>query len=238
MKTPLVTFKDVCYNIEKKEILSKVSFTLYEKDFITIVGPNGAGKSTLLKLLLDLNKATKGEIEWEAQPAVGFVPQSLRLSPYISLRVKDFLKLRAYGPDETENISKLVNQLNITDHLETQMHDLSGGELQKVMLIFALAHNPSLLILDEPLAGVDLKSQHAITQFLVELNKKKGVTVIMVSHDLNLVVAQSTYIICLDKHVCCSGASDIVKTSQAFKNLIEPEKADLTLFHHKDEEHS
>ena len=233
MKSTLVSFKEVSLKLGTKEILQKISFTLYKGDFITVIGPNGAGKSSLLKLLIKSAAPTNGEISWHEAPRIGYVPQRLHLSSAMPLRVSDFLNLRAYTPECEERIDKLSSDLNIQHLAPQQMKELSGGELQKVLLCYALAIDPGLLILDEPLAGVDINSQRAITNYLVRLNKEEGVTIIMVSHDLNLVMAQSSYVICLEKHICCSGTASQIQNTEAYQNLA----GNIALYTHKSEEH-
>ncbi len=227
MGTTIIDIQNVSYVRDNKRILASVTASIERGSFTTLIGPNGAGKSTLIKLIIGTKKPTSGTIAWLDTARIGYVPQKVNLSPSIPLRVKDFLNLRSHNKN---SITHLIEELEIGHLLDSQVSVLSGGEFQKVMLCFALAIEPTVLILDEPLAGVDVDAQKSITDHLVKLNKQEGLTIIMVSHDHNLVFANSTYVICLNNHLhCCGKPTELA--DEVMKGLQQKPHQEAPLFY-------
>lgn len=194
---------------------------------MTIVGPNGAGKTTLLNCLLGLETPEYGKVTRSSGLRIGYVPQHFTPAPSLPMNVGNFLKL--YGALDEE----LVVTLEIAALLPKQLSNLSGGELRRVLLARALMQQPSLLVLDEPTAGVDVGGQAALYQLLKRLSSERNFAVLMVSHDLYVVMAATERVICLNHHICCEGTPQHVGGDASFRALFGNTLADqLALYHH------
>ena len=230
----LIKLDSVSYENEKS-ILDSISLTLTDNSFATIIGPNGAGKTTLLKIILGLKQQTSGKVLRSPDLRIGYVPQKFYTDPCFPLRVKDFLNLT---PNKDTSILDLTG---IDDCLENeQLHTLSGGELQRVLLTYALLEEPNLLILDEPLQGLDVESELKLLSIIETIQKIKKIGVLLVSHDLHMVFQKSDYVICLRNHICCEGAPEFVQSSSEYLNLFpSQQKAVLAPYiHQHDHTHS
>lgn len=204
-----------------------VHLALRPREIVTIVGPNGAGKTTLLKCLLGLETIDHGEIRRMPDLRIGYVPQQFRPQPSMPLTVQSFLSL--YGVVDVA----LADKLEVTHLLKHAMANLSGGELRRVLLLRALLHRPHLLVLDEPTAGVDVAGQGTLYRLLKRLSEEMGFAVLMVSHDLYVVMAETQRVICLNHHVCCEGTPQKVGGDASFRALFGDDLANqLALYHH------
>lgn len=208
----LVKLTDISLVERDKVILSNINLTIYHHSIITIVGPNGGGKSTLLKIILGLVKPTQGKIYRKNGINIGYVPQKISLDRTLPLTVQKFLSLTEHHFELDEILSKLS-----ISHLQTQsMHNLSGGEMQRVLLARALLSHPQLLILDEPVQGVDLTGQAELYQLIQAFALRMNCAVLMVSHDLHLVMASTHEVLCVNQHLCCAGTPQAVSEHPAF----------------------
>jgi zinc transport system ATP-binding protein len=199
----LVRLNNINLSINKREILRDVSLDILPKSVLTIIGPNGAGKSTILKVILGLQAISSGEIKRQANLQIGYVPQKFSLDPLLPLTVERFIRL---GKAEKKfSLQAILAEIGISHLKNNNIQQLSGGELQRVLLARALLGEPELLILDEPAQGVDVLGQSELYQLLAQLKYSRGCSVLLVSHDLHLVMASSDKVLCLNQHVCCSG---------------------------------
>lgn len=217
MSAPLLSMHDVTLKIGHKILLDHISLTLHSNEIMTIVGPNGAGKSSLLKLMLGLHIPTKGTITRSDHLRIGYMPQSLSISPFLPLTVHRLLTLanpsRALW-DEVAGLVQLTEKL-----LASTIHHLSGGEWQRVLLARALLEDPNLLILDEPTQGIDVHGQDIFYKLIHKLKEEKHMAVLMVSHDLHVVFSKSDKVICVNQHICCEGSPQFVKKNKAYRDL-------------------
>ncbi|MFN3472375.1 MAG: metal ABC transporter ATP-binding protein, partial [Aquificaceae bacterium] len=200
MSNKVIEVKDLSFAYKEGEWLIKdLSFEVLEGEFFGILGPNGAGKTTLLRLLLGFLKAQGGEIklfgksigEFKEWRRVGYVPQRFSVERAFTGNVEELL--RASAPKE--RIGWIIAFLHLENLLKRPFTKLSGGEQQKVLLAMALATNPDLLILDEPMTGLDIHAQEHIEHILREISKNK--TVLVVSHDVGFVLRNANRILCL-----------------------------------------
>lgn len=221
----------------QKKVLDNISLTITAGQIITLIGPNGCGKSTLTKVLLGLQKANSGKITRKRGLRVGYMPQKLQLDERLPLTVRGFLRLTK-GCHHND-IDAWLERLNIKTLRDQSVHNLSGGEWQRVLLARALLIKPELLVLDEPVQGVDVQGQLELYQLIPQLRDELGCAVLMVSHDLHLVMAATDEVICLNGHICCSGHPDTVSADPAYLELfgrkLESPIAHYT--HHHDHEH-
>ena len=235
MATPLLSADQLSLKRAHKQVLDNISLRIDSGRIITLIGPNGCGKSTLIKVLLGLEQADRGQIHRSPGLRVGYMPQKLSLDQRLPLTVDGLLRL-AKGADN-QAITNWLQRLSI-DHLRHQsVHGLSGGEWQRVLLARALLIRPQLLVLDEPVQGVDVQGQMELYQLIPTLRDELGCAVLMVSHDLHLVMAATDEVICLNGHVCCSGHPDQVSIDPAYLQLFGSQPAIAHYTHHHDHHH-
>ncbi len=218
-----------------KEILSNAGVRVRAGEIVTLIGPNGAGKTTVVRIVLGLMKADRGEVFRRPGLVVGYMPQRLHIDPTLPLTVGRFLALgaergRARTPDQTAGVLEEVGAGTIMD---TPLEAVSGGEFQRVLLARALLRNPDLLVLDEPSQGIDVTGQADLFGLITRIRDQRGCGVLMVSHDLHLVMAQTDEVICLNHHVCCAGHPETVANDPSYIELFGKQVADsLAVYHH------
>lgn len=223
----LVNVSHLTVRFHDKTVLADVYLTVNRDEIVTVIGPNGAGKSTLIRAILGLVPKTQGSIERAPNLVVGYMPQKLYIDPFLPLSVERFLylaggKLAGFmgGKKVDPSVVKQVTEmLSITHLLKSRFHSISGGELQRVLLARAILRKPDFLVLDEPGQGIDVLGQEELYQLILEVRDKLHCGILMVSHDLHLVMAGTDFVICLNKHVCCSGPPDAVSHHPEFLNL-------------------
>lgn len=225
----LLKLTNLSLTIDGRSILQSINFDLMPGDFVTLIGPNGAGKSSLLKAIVGLEKPTSGTVDIPPQTRIGYMPQRLQLNEMMPLTVETFLRTSKNAHD----LDKIIEQTGIQKLLHHSMHTLSGGEYQRVLLARALLQTPNLLILDEPVQGLDVAGQNQFFHLIDHLHKDHKIAILMVSHDLHFVHRASQKVICLNGHVCCIGKPDHVKSSKEYKSLFPTSLgADVLPYHH------
>jgi zinc transport system ATP-binding protein len=197
-------------------VLEDISFQIERGQFVCVIGPNGGGKSTLLKALVGLLPIRSGTICREAKK-IGYVPQQLRIDSAVPLRVDEFLSLKLskrrvwFGPGQTRTTAKKkLEEIGAAHLIDRQLSELSGGEFQRILIAYALLDNPDLLLLDEPMTGLDVRGGMSFDGLLHHLNDHVGMTILMVSHDLHLVEHVSDLVLCINRTVHCHGSPDQV----------------------------
>ncbi len=211
-------------------VVEHVSLQLLKGEIITVIGPNGAGKSTLLKLLLGLEAPDYGDLIRPGGVRIGYLPQHMTVHPTMPLSVHEFLKL--YAP-HARRVAALAERFAIEDLLGKPVEALSGGEWRRVLLARAMLRQPDLLVLDEPLAGIDVNGQAALYELIDDVVNAEGCGVLMVSHDLHMVMASTHHVICLNRHICCEGEPRQLGENPAFTNLFGKDMAQrLALYSH------
>jgi zinc transport system ATP-binding protein len=213
---PLIEAVGVGKSIRGRDILTDASIAVHAGEVVTLIGPNGAGKSTLVRIILGLMRPDRGEVKKRPGLTIGYLPQRFRIDPALPMTAGRFLSLA--GADETQ-IREVLEEMGIGDAAEKQVHDLSGGEFQRLLLARALARKPDLLVLDEPLQGVDVVGQADLYKRIGQVRDELGAGVLLVSHDLHLVMAETDRVICLNHHVCCAGQPDAVSRDPEFLSL-------------------
>lgn len=207
--------------------IENVSFSVSENSITALVGPNGSGKSTLLKALLGLVPHS-GEVKVFGQPVedvyhdIGYIPQRFSFDPTFPITVKEFIKLVLYNHSEKiaqKQLNKVLDYVEADNLAKRKLSTLSGGQLQRVLLARALAHNPKLLLLDEPEAGVDVGGEQTFYDLLEKLVKDKKATALVASHELDVVYAYAQNVICLNRKMFCKGKPKEVLTQEIFTKL-------------------
>jgi len=235
-KEVLISAAKLGYTIRGQQVLDAVSLQLHGGEILTLIGPNGAGKTSLVRILLGLEKATRGETYRKPGITIGYVPQKLYIDPVLPLRVRDFL-LTA-GRFDNEQLASVLDEVHMPHLLTSPVQTLSGGELQRVLLARALLNHPQVLVLDEPAQGVDIIGQQALYQTIRHIRDRHGCGVLMVSHDLHLVMASTDRVVCLNTHICCTGHPDDVSAHPEYLKIFGQAMEGLAPYsHHHDHTH-
>ena len=237
MSDALITLNNISLSHNGKNVLDDVSFKLHEGEFITLIGPNGAGKSSLIKVLLCVIKQDSGDITYTDNIRLGYTPQTFSANPFIPISVKDFLTLNQKL--DSEFMLKTFELTGIKDLLKSPLKNLSGGELQKVLLTRALLNKPNVLILDEPAQNLDVDGQMQLYKLIQDIHQQQNCAVLMVSHDLHRVMKESTQVLCLYHHICCEGLPESILKDEKFNDLFADQINDLmaTYEHHHNHHH-
>jgi zinc transport system ATP-binding protein len=213
---PLIQTHDLRFSVNDQVIVDDVSLSLSANKIVTLIGPNGAGKTTLVKLILGLLKPTAGQIIRQSGLRIGYMPQKIQIDSSLPLSVDRFLKL---APKSSFTVTEIAELTRIGHLLSQPIYRLSGGETQRVLLARALLQKPELLVLDEPVQGVDVVGQRELYQLICQIRDELQCGVLMISHDLHLVMASTDTVVCLDKHVCCHGHPETVTSNPAYLDL-------------------
>ncbi len=227
----LVSVRAVALRQGGRPLLSGVDLDVRKGEIVTIIGPNGAGKSTLVKLVLGILKPDTGSIVKQAGLRVGYVPQKFQADRAIPMTVVRFMAL---GFDASRAaVEAALREAGAAHTANQQISELSGGETQRVLIARALLREPDLLVLDEPASGVDYAGEAELYDLIGALRDKRGLGVLLVSHDLHVVMAKSDRVLCLNGHVCCSGRPEAVAKNLDYQRLFGPEAArSLAVYHH------
>jgi len=233
----LLIAKNISVRQGDRLLLADISLSLHAGELVTLIGPNGAGKSTLVKALLGLMPLHSGSIHKAADLVVGYVPQSFGVDPALPLTVLRFLSLNF---KDKARVWAVIDDIGLGSIQQAALSALSGGELQRVLLARSLLRQPQLLILDEPLQGIDVAGQAEFYELLDRIRQLYRVAILMVSHDLHWVFSRTDKVICLNQHICCEGHPKEVSQTQEFMVLFGSElKAPFALYtHHHNHQHS
>ena len=235
MTDTLISLKNICIDFQGRPILKGIDLDVKQGEIVTLIGPNGAGKTTLVRIVLGLQKADSGERILTKGLKIGYMPQKLHVDNSMPLVVKRFLSLTG---SKLAEIESALNRTGVKHVINSPVQSLSGGELQRVLLSRALLNQPHLLVLDEPVQGVDVNGQRELYHLITEIRNEHNCSVLMVSHDLHLVMASTDKVVCINQHVCCSGHPHLVKRHPAYLKLFGGESDELAVYtHHHDHEH-
>lgn len=212
---PLVSAQHLGLEIAGRQVLHDISFALQPEEIVTVIGPNGAGKTTLLRLLLGFIRPTSGRVARHPGLRLGYVPQRLQIDATMPISTERFLQLGSTAVD-THSILARVGASKLAS---MQLAELSGGEMQRVLLARAISRKPQLLVLDEPTQGVDISGQSEVYQLIAALRDELACSVLLVSHDLHLVMAATDRVLCINQHLCCQGHPSQVSRDPAYLAL-------------------
>ena len=227
----LVKLKDAGFRFNEKWLVQGVSLQVEKGKIVTLIGPNGSGKSTTAKIALGIYKKIEGEVE-KYTNKIGYVPQKISIDWTLPLRVKDFMVLTDNLDDRT--ISEALSLTGVIHLKDKNLGDLSGGEFQRVLLARAISKKPELLVLDEPVQGVDFTGEIALYELIKKISEDLNCGILLISHDLHTVMSATDHVVCLNGHVCCSGSPIDVAKNMEYKALFgEQASQTLSIYEHK-----
>ena len=230
-RTPLVTLVGVGVRRNGNDILSGVDLDVHRGEIVTIIGPNGGGKTTLLQVILGITAPDKGAVSKAAGLKIGYVPQKLHIDPTLPLPVRRLMALTARF--SRAEITAALDLTGVAHLIKADVSTLSGGEFQRVMLARSILGGPDLLVLDEPVQGVDFSGEVALYEMIAAIRDERGCAILLVSHDLHVVMAATDRVICLNGHVCCAGVPQEVAENPEFTRLFGPRASgSVALYHH------
>jgi zinc transport system ATP-binding protein len=219
-----------------RPILAGVDIDIAPGEIVTVIGPNGAGKTMLVRALLGLERLDGGQVRRRERLVIGYAPQRFDIDRAIPLTVARFVALGRPAATGKE-IECALADVGAAPLVERQIAELSGGELQRVVLARALIRFPDLLVLDEPARAVDYAGEAELYTLIGRLRTERGFGVLLVSHDLHVVMAQSDRVICLNRHVCCSGVPQLVAQHPEYARLFGPQAARAFAVYHHQHDH-
>lgn len=213
MESPILSVKNLKVRLNRHLILNGINFEVFSNQTLAIIGPNGAGKTVLFRALLGFIPY-EGQIEWQKGIKIGYVPQKLYISPDLPLTTLEFLSFKEKNLKKIEETLLTVGFSSDKPHFGHLQHHvldqkiglLSGGEAQKIMIVWALLGDPQVLLFDEPTSGIDVSTEETIYSLLHRLQEKTKITVMLISHELQIVNRYADNVICLNKKMFCCGS--------------------------------
>ncbi len=228
---PLVEARGVSVRFGRRSVLDAVDLVVRAGEIVTLVGLNGAGKTTLIRVVLGVMQPDRGEVIRRPGLRIGYSPQHMDRDPILPITVQRFLTLGAPAP--RKKLERVLDEVGADPILHYPLAEISGGEMQRVLLARTLLREPHFLVLDEPLAGVDITSQSDLYRLIAEIRDRHGCGVLLVSHDLHLVMAATDTVVCLNRHVCCTGQPHFVLRDPEFISLFGPHLSEtLAVYQH------
>ena len=230
---PVIEVQGAHVSFGEARVLRGVDLRIPKGEMVALIGPNGSGKTTLLRALLGLQKLDRGEVRLFGEPIssrtlmrVGYVPQKLNLERTFALSVREFLSLRLKATKQwfwhrhstmEARIRPMLVEIGVSPLLDLPLAKLSGGQLQRVLIAFSLLHEPELLLLDEPTAGVDSPGEQTFYELIASIHQRHRLTVVLVSHDLSMVFRHASWVYALNGVICCEGTPAEVMNAESLK---------------------
>lgn len=234
MSPPLISLENVSVRRNGRNLLEHISFSLHSGELVTLIGPNGAGKTTLVRTILGTLKPDSGTITRREGLTIGYVPQRMQVNPLLPMTVTRFLALAHTEPADED----ILREAEISHLSNYPLATLSGGEMQRVLLARALLRKPDLLVLDEPVQGLDIDGQSRFYRYLDSIRTTLTCGILMVSHDLHMVMASTDQVFCINRHLCCAGHPEAIRQDPAFLSLFGPRAAETLAVYTHDHDHT
>jgi len=227
MTDNILEVKNLTVSFGEEKVIDNISFNLKEKENLVVIGPNGAGKSVLLKALLGI-VPFQGEIKWgECLPTgrqvkIGYVPQKFLPEKNIPLSIEEFFKFKKTSD---EKIKEVLRRVGIKDFsiLKKKIGVISFGQLQRILIAWALIDEPNVLLFDEPFSGIDIEGEETIYNLLVQIEKELNLTIILITHDLSVVYKIADSVLCLNKKAICYGPPKEILSVENLEKLYKGE---------------
>jgi len=234
---PLVKLENAGVYKSSKWLVKGISFEVNNGQIVTLIGPNGSGKTTTAKMILNILNADEGLVTSNTNK-MAYVPQKINIDWTMPLRVIDFMKITS--SINNAQITEALTLTGVEKLLYDEVHNLSGGEFQRVLIARAVAKKPELLVLDEPVQGVDFNGEIALYNLIKKISDKLNCGILLISHDMHFVMSATDHVICLNGHICCSGTPSSVVKNPAYIKLFGEHNAETLSFyqHHHDHSHN
>ncbi len=210
----VIELKDVSFSFGKEPVLTNINLNVHRGDYVGIIGPNGSGKTTLLKIMIGLLNPDSGSVKLEVSK-IGYVPQKATyFESSFPVTVWEVVMMGRYSQrgllrrvrrEDGQAVKDALEEVGMWESRDNLIHDLSGGEQQRVLIARALASSPEIIFLDEPTVGVDIGAQEKFYELLQKLNKKFGLTLVLVSHDIGVVTSEVNELVCVNRTLIYHG---------------------------------
>ena len=218
-----------------KWLIRGVSLEVRRGQIVTLIGPNGSGKTTTAKMVLSILEPDEGSMK-RYTDKIAYVPQKINIDWTMPLRVVDFMRLTNNLNDN--EVSESLNQTGVEKLFKEQIHGLSGGEFQRVLLARAIAKKPELLVLDEPVQGVDFNGEIDLYNIIKNISANLNCGILLVSHDLHFVMSATDHVVCLNGHICCSGKPSAIIKDKAYIELFGEHRSKTLTYYQHDHDHT
>ncbi|WP_275783159.1 ATP-binding cassette domain-containing protein [Pararhizobium gei] len=235
-EAPLVSLNNAGVRRNGRWLARGIEFSIRRGEIVTLIGPNGSGKSTSAKMAIGVLKPDEGWVEKVPGLRVGYVPQKLSIDWTLPLTVERLMTLT--GPLKAREVEEALQSTGISHLARAEVQHLSGGEFQRALLARAIARKPDLLVLDEPVQGVDFSGEIALYDLIKAIRNRTGCGILMISHDLHVVMAETDTVICLNGHVCCRGTPQVVSQSPEYLKLFGSRAAQSLAVYSHDHDHT
>ena len=234
---PLVKLENAGVYKSSKWLVKGISFEVNNGQIVTLIGPNGSGKTTTAKMILNILNADEGLVTSNTN-MMAYAPQKINIDWTMPLRVIDFMKITS--SINNAQITEALTLTGVEKLLYDEVHNLSGGEFQRVLIARAVAKKPELLVLDEPVQGVDFNGEIALYNLIKKISDKLNCGILLISHDMHFVMSATDHVICLNGHICCSGTPSSVVKNPAYIKLFGEHNAETLSYyqHHHDHSHN
>ncbi|MDJ0930509.1 metal ABC transporter ATP-binding protein [Breoghania sp.] len=239
MPTPgakLVTTHDLGVYRSGRWLIEHVDLSVSQGEIVTLIGPNGGGKTTLVKAVLGLETHDAGSIDHAPGTRIGYVPQKFHLDWTMPLTVSRLMTLTVRA--SRAKVLAALEETGVAQLAGSAVQFLSGGEMQRVLIARALLREPDLLVLDEPVQGVDFTGEIVLYEMISGIRRARGCGILLVSHDLHVVMREANRVVCLNRHVCCSGVPQAVASSPEYQRLFGPRAVEAVSVYHHHHDHT
>ncbi|MFN3501907.1 MAG: zinc ABC transporter ATP-binding protein ZnuC [Allorhizobium sp.] len=233
---PLVSLSGAGVYRNGRWLVRGVDFSVRPGEIVTLIGPNGSGKSTSAKMAIGVIKADEGRVARKPGLRVGYVPQRLSVDWTMPLTVRRLMTLTS--PLSNTQVEEALEAVGIAHLAGAEVQHLSGGEFQRALLARAMARKPDILVLDEPVQGVDFSGEIALYDLITSIRNSTGCGILLISHDLHVVMAETDTVICLNGHVCCRGTPSAVSQSPEYMRLFGAKAAQTLAVYSHDHDHT
>ncbi|ADR51884.1 putative high-affinity zinc uptake system ATP-binding component of ABC transporter protein [Candidatus Liberibacter solanacearum CLso-ZC1] len=226
---PLISLANTSVHKNGIQILHDINFTIKSGEIVTLIGPNGSGKSTIAKLITGIIKPSTGNIIHNPKLIIGYVPQKVIIENTLPLSLMRFITLTTSSSQE--DIIEILKKVNLNGKQNRNIRDLSGGEFQRALLAKALLRKPNLLVLDEPLQGIDFPGELTLYELISSVRQSTGCGILLISHNLHMVMASTDTVICLNNHICYQGPPQTIKDNPEYIHLFGSRATEILAIH-------
>ena len=233
---PLVEARGLGIKRDGRWLIVGIDLTVRRGEIVTLIGPNGGGKTTTAKALLGLIRTNAGSVNRLAGLRVGYVPQRFAIDWTLPLTVSRLMTLTT--SHQSTAVQAALERVGAGGLAGAEIQHLSGGEFQRVLLARAIIARPDLLVLDEPVQGVDYSGEIALYELIGNIRDELGCGILMISHDLHIVMAGTDTVVCLNGHVCCSGTPRHVAATEEYRRLFGDRGASALAIYHHEHDHA